>query len=345
VSSSIYHTGTGDFDIFDAYFGGDARLFHFDRSGNSTYIYPGNGYYHRLKVHPNGVTVDNGGLEINGTLPNKNIGTINKHTYNHFNNLQGFTSYSEPGISLTVKGSVWIRNVDGYGHIFMSSDERIKKNITDANTTTALDLINQMKFCKYGYKDILFNGDNRVYGFIAQQIKEVYPNAVSLTAEYISDDIRFIDNPQWEKHNDKWKLYIEDILFEDNHTGKCCFYTAETNDDDIKENKFTIQVEDDKKTFIFDKKWNVVFLHSREINDFHKLNKNDIFTIQHGAIQELDRKHIRDVNALQVETAALQVETTALQVETAALQAENTALKNDIEVLKTQMQQIMTKLA
>ena len=243
------------------------------------------------------------------------VGNINKHTYNTFNQWWGGAGYH--GVSLATESHVYFK-----GFILMSSDERIKRNITDANTSTALDLINQMNLCKYGYKDV-FRGNKEVYGFIAQQIKEVYPDAVDLVKDYIFDDMRFIDNLQWEKHNDKWKLYIEDIIFEDNHTGKCIFYTAETNDEDIKENKFKIKVEDDKKSFIFDKKWNVVFLHKREINDFHRLNKNTIYTIQHGAIQELSKKNDK-----------LTENNKSRDTEINNLKQENIQLINDITILK-----------
>tara|TARA_Y100000817_G_C16841928_1_gene538421 strand:- start:110 stop:1480 length:1371 start_codon:yes stop_codon:yes gene_type:complete len=265
------------------------HIFHHNTDNGHTYM-----YFARADNHGWKLRADHDGAYLIGKLTADGgnfhsswshwIGKhIHKHTYNHFNQWWGTTGHE--GLSINCATNIHIGGV-----IFMSSDERIKTNITDANTSTALDLINQMKLSKYRYKDGLLRHSKQVYGFIAQQIKQVYPDAVSLVRDYIFDDMRFIDNPQWEKHNDKWKLYIEDIIFEDNHTGKCIFYTSETKDDDIKDNKFKIQVEDDKKSFIFDKKWNVVYLHSRQINDFHKLNKNAIYTIQHGAIQELSKR-------------------------------------------------------
>ena len=38
-----------------------------------------------------------------------------------------------------------------------------------------------------------------------------------------------------------------------------------------------IKVEDDKQTFIFEKQWKNVFLYGKEVNDFHALDKNQIF--------------------------------------------------------------------
>ena len=54
-----------------------------------------------------------------------------------------------------------------------------------------------------------------------------------------------------------------------------------------------LQVETDKKTFIFDDYYEKVFLHSREVTDFHTLSQESIFVHYHAAIQELSRKNIK----------------------------------------------------
>ena len=187
-----------------------------------------------------------------------------------------------------------------------------------------------MNLRQYEYINLFTSSNNPAYGFIAQQIREVYPDAVDIISDYIPDEMRFINNPQWEKHDDKWKLYIDDIIFKNNHTGKCKFFTAENDDMDIKEYDFRIQVENDKKSFIFDKKWNVVFLHSKEIDDFHKLNKNTIFTIQHGAIQELSRRNdakTAKIEILEGRCAEAEAQAATMQAQMAVMQADIAALK------------------
>ncbi len=59
----------------------------------------------------------------------------------------------------------------------MSSDIRIKKNIKDIDDDTALQKILQIQPKTYEYIDKLERGNDSVYGFIAQQIKEVIPEA------------------------------------------------------------------------------------------------------------------------------------------------------------------------
>ena len=62
------------------------------------------------------------------------------------------------------------------------SDERIK---TDINDDTALFKILAIQPKTYKYIDQAERGSNLVIGFIAQQVKEVIPEAVSLESQFI----------------------------------------------------------------------------------------------------------------------------------------------------------------
>ena len=60
------------------------------------------------------------------------------------------------------------------------SDERIKSNIVDIHDTTALDQLRQLQPKYYEYVDNVGRGSSTVIGFIAQEVKEVVPQAVSV---------------------------------------------------------------------------------------------------------------------------------------------------------------------
>ena len=70
-----------------------------------------------------------------------------------------------------------------------------------------------------------------------------------------------------------------------------------------------IKVLEDGKSFIFNKKWNKVFLHSKRVNDFHVVDKQKLFALNFSATQELDRKVI----ALENENAELKAELAAIK--------------------------------
>lgn len=66
------------------------------------------------------------------------------------------------------------------GGLVAYSDTRIKSNIVDINDTYALDQIRAIKPRYYEYVDKRRRGSSSVIGFIAQEVKEVIPRAVSV---------------------------------------------------------------------------------------------------------------------------------------------------------------------
>jgi hypothetical protein len=72
------------------------------------------------------------------------------------------------------ESSVWCKS-----KFTVSSDERIKTNIQDINDDEALQKILLIQSKKYENIDKVERGSNFVFGFIAQQIKEVLPDAIA----------------------------------------------------------------------------------------------------------------------------------------------------------------------
>jgi hypothetical protein len=68
------------------------------------------------------------------------------------------------------------------------SDSRIKRDIEEINDETALNMLLLVQPTTYYYRDEARNkGNGKVYGFIAQQIKEVIPDAVMMTKDIIAN--------------------------------------------------------------------------------------------------------------------------------------------------------------
>ena len=177
------------------------------------------------------------------------------------------------------------------------SDSRIKKNIKEIVTTEYfLDLIKNIQITEYDYiyKE---NGDH-AYGYIAQQVKKHYPDAIELGFGFLPDEQRYIENTLLQKYEDgekiKWKLIIQNLKFEDNHTGICKFYCSNNKDEDPICLK--INIEPDNKTVIFNEKYENIYFYGKEVNDFHYIDKNKIYNLHHGAIQELYKEIINIKN-------------------------------------------------
>ena len=99
------------------------------------------------------------------------------------------------------ESSVWCKS-----RYTVSSDERIKTNIQDINDDEALQKILLIQPKKYEYIDKVERGNNFVFGFIAQQIKEVIPEAIKIEKSLIPNIFKVCPCL-----NDTISIPIEDI--------------------------------------------------------------------------------------------------------------------------------------
>lgn len=201
----------------------------------------------------------------------------------------------------------------GLNYVIWYSDRRIKKDFELVNDDKALKQVNNLQSYEYNYIDPDRMTEQKVIGFIAQEVKDVIPNAVSIDKNFIPDEMRIIENLQWSQFtdatgNNKFKLEINDIDFSGNFTGQCKFYVS---NDSKGKNEICkiIMIEDDKKSFIFDERWITVFFYGKEVTDFHNVDKAQIFSLHHSAIQELSRKH----DAVVQENASLKERLAAIE--------------------------------
>jgi len=202
-------------------------------------------------------------------------------------------------------------------YIVFYSDKRIKKNVKDIDGNTALSQIRQIRPKTYNYIDYR-SGNGDVYGFIAQDVKDVILNSTTCSKNYIPNfyckgNIRAIDasNHIYEisSENDlSFDKVIDDSGNEVIHhkikiygfddTEYICSVIQMNNPKNIrvkleKEYKFANDEENKYKLFIY----------GQEIYDFYSLEKNAIWTVATAALQEVDRQQQADkVRIAELET-------------------------------------------
>jgi len=189
-------------------------------------------------------------------------------------------------VALKVNGTVWCT-----AGFIVSSDIRIKNEIHDIIDDSALQSILAIEPKTYKYIDKVERGDKMVYGFIAQQIKEVIPEAINIQISYIPNImllanynntiITFSSLPNYViKNNDKIKCYDKN--------NKEVFVVVKEIIDAL---TFKIKELDNAYTDT------TIFVYGSEIEDFHTLDKTYIFTLNVCATQELNRR-IETQNAI-----------------------------------------------
>ena len=167
------------------------------------------------------------------------------------------------------------------------SDRRIKEDIKDIDDVSALNILRKIKPKTYKYK--LQPNKGTVYGFIAQDVRQVLPYATNLTklsAPFNRED--FVDANILEDGTVELVSPCEQI-----EVGKNAHFYYETS---ISTRDFTVleilsptrfKVEVDS----IDKEWiGQAKLVGKEVDDFHGIDKDAIFTVATAALQEVDRQ-------------------------------------------------------
>ena len=190
------------------------------------------------------------------------------------------TSGHEFHINYYAQATVYL-NRSGY------SDRRIKEDIKDVDDVSALTILRKIKPKTYKYK--LQPHKGTVYGFIAQDVREVLPYATNLTKLSAPFDREKFVNA----------TILEDGMV--NLSGPCndleigkmahFYYESRTSTRDfevteiISPTQFRVRVGDDESEWIGN-----TMLVGKEVNDFHGIDKDAIFTVATAALQEVDRQ-------------------------------------------------------
>ena len=211
------------------------------------------------------------------------------------------------------------------------SDKRIKTNIVDVPDNLALQQVRDLPARYYGYKDVVNKGIDKTIGYIAQEVKEVLPIAVSQMTKIIPNEYHVIENPIWEDvvvlYGDvKYNLIVSSTDFSDNtymneegitDISGVKYEFVVTNDLSQNETRIEIIGNSDNRSFTFEKKLSYVFIYGREVSDFLTVDKQKICALHHASIQEIDRLQTQNIERIKV------------------LEEENDKLKTELEQIKT----------
>ena len=245
---------------------------------------------HVAGQHQNGVTTGNTNMtrfkwySASATLAQTvQHGTINGNTY----------------LGSILDGNVWLPG----RALYASSDSRIKTNIVDVPDNLALQQLRSIPCKYYEYIDKVERGTDQTIGFIAQEVKSILPMAVSEQKEIIPNVYKVI-NCIWNSVNDKFNMSSSDLSNVNGIVYK--FYVS--NESDGSDEKEIILTGNSDNTFTFDTQYTNVFCYGSEVDDFHTVDKQKLFTLNFSATQEIDRiqqTHITEIASLKAENTEL----------------------------------------
>jgi hypothetical protein len=203
---------------------------------------------------------------------NRNYYILNKTAYfiDYWANVNpNYNLNVDYSYSLLCYTSVYFGNT-----VVIASDKRIKTNIKYINNS--LDKLLQLNPVSYNYIDVIKNNKENI-GFIAQDVKEIFPEAISYSKDFIPNIYNIFDiNDDIITTNDDLTslLTTNDII--------------QLIDEENKIEEFKI-IEISSIHIKIDKKYNKnkCFIYGKQVNDIHTINYNYIYTLHISATKEL----------------------------------------------------------
>ena len=226
-------------------------------------------------------------------------------------------------------------------YIVHASDRRIKENIIDVDDTYALTTLRNIPVRYYNYIDKVNRGNHRTIGFIAQEVREVLPEAISLRKSVLPNIMLDLSNISWETitndTGDKTYKLISQLQDVSGINHKFVVGNDISGNDEEEKEVFG----NSDNTFTFTKKYNHVFCIGREVDDFHTIDKNKLFTINFSATQEIDRLQQQEIIKVQTLQTDLSTANTTIQSHETTIQQQATK----ITTLETQIADILSRLS
>lgn len=222
-------------------------------------------------------------------------------------------SWSNTAISLETDKYI---KTDG---VFAVSDRRIKKEFMPSNAAHDLSQLMRLRVTDYQYKDVIGKGNGWKKGLIAQEVEEVVPEAINNDTGVIPDVYALAQNARLDAGT--LRLSMEKPL--DLKVGDKVRIMAGDHQEDLPVTAVASATEFSLGN------WNhtapeKVFVFGREVNDFHSVDYNRLFTMNISATQELARR----VEALEKENADYKAENAELRRLIEGIRADVNALKS-----------------
>ena len=258
-------------------------------------------------------------------------------------------------VTLKTENSIWIAGT----YLWISSDQRIKKNIVNLNADKMMTILRNLRPISFNFIDHFKNGNKKKLGFIAQEINEILPEGITLNTDVIPNNMMKCEidltseiEASFTLKPDDTDITLQYLLLTTESPLK--FDTANpyssTNvykfkvycgDKWAKEQDIYIHSEynviDDKYSYVIGMKKDVydimiteptLFVYGQYVYDLHILDHDTIYTVATAALQEVDREQQAD------KVRIAELEATVIHFESKMV--EQQSLINDIlERLKT----------
>jgi hypothetical protein len=294
--------------------GTDVPAVPLDVVGTSTVVMNDNGY------NSNDGSYDNSTPPIWTTRNSTTAGGAGIELYgmNGAGNLNNGARLRAP---VTIHASGWIATEMGFTAY---SDRRIKRDIQPSVVAKDLEVVQKLRLTDYRMVDPTPNGKGWRKGFIAQEVEEVIPAAVTQSVEFVPDVFSLATNAVYNSAAQTLSLSLAK-----DHGLK----VGDRVRLHLDGSRLDLNVSSVRSTYEFvvekcDRAPQKVFVYGRQVNDFRSVDYDHIFTTGIGAIQELAKKVVAqgaELEELRAEVSKLRSERRTLAQSVSNFEARDQA--------------------
>ena len=241
---------------------------------------------------------------------------------NNFNSSGVQTSAFNSQVSIISAGTLWVQG----NHVWISSDNRIKKNIVQLNSDRMMNIIRKIRPVSFNFINPVKNGSQTMFGFIAQDVKEHLPESIHYNIDVIPNNLMRgqIDNTtrvtaaSFTLKPDDGDISLNYMLLTTDSSLNfdtqnqysstniykfkiaCCHEWS--NEQDIfihseyreTNNKYTYVIGVKQEAYDILLKEPCIFVYGQYVYDLHILEHDTVWTVGTAALQEVDRQQQAD---------------------------------------------------
>lgn len=260
------------------------------------------------------VILSSGNVQIGtGTTTGRlNIGTT-LATYMRYGGLSSDGGSSTNNQRTNNPVSIWADGTVVTTLVDISSDSRIKNILHPTDSAKDLQALMAIQITDYQFKDKVANGGAPQKKVIAQQVEQIFPQAVSVRKGVVPDVYKNAEA------KDGWLMLATDLK-----VGERVRLVAEhaTTIEEVAE------VRGDAFRTVTPPADGRVFVYGREVPDFHSVDYDAIAMLNVSATQQIKREKDAEIQALREENSALRAKLAAQQDSTVSLEARLIAIEH-----------------
>lgn len=249
-------------------------------------------------------------------------------TYGYLNSagLVGTSAGNVP-VSIRAASRIWAAEFNA------TSDQRVKTDIRQVDQQTMLRTIEQLKVVNYRFKDSVLHRLARHDGFLAQQVEEVYPDAVQQSENTLPNIYAKPMNISYDAEQQTARLQMAQP------------HGLQVGDEvriigTVQDQHYTV-TEATATSFTIGKvgyAMDDVFVFGKKVQDFRTLNYDRLFTLGIGAIQALSQENKTQQQSLDELKAEQSSDDADARQRLQQLEAENADLRTRLERLERLLQ-------